>query len=276
MYIIIKMSSKVETTSTTQSTEKKTKKVVSKATKPEETVSTTPVVTTTVEVSTPVVQEVVSTTTTVTPPAEETTQTTESDEVSKQLLEQFNDMSDKLTEFTKNMRNITFNNKDVRNKFETVFKKFFKASSQLTVTYPEIISKQLSIVEKSSHGKSSVKKTANKDKSAVNKKLVVEDNLLTFMGLDKGTMVSRAEALQAITGYVKSVKETGNPDIKVEGNNRAFKLIGKLQPLFKGIEKTMIERGDLKKGDIIPDKITYIQIMKYMTYCFKKNVVTVI
>ena len=270
MYIIIKMSSKVETTSTPTTTDKKTKKVVSKATKPEETVSTaTPVVTTIVAPPTPVVEVATPTTT----PTEEPT--TENTEVSTQLLEQFNDLSDKLTDFTKNMRNITFSNKDVRNKFESVFKKFFKASSQLTITYPEIISKQLSVAEKSSHGKSSVKKTTNKDKSAVNKKLAVEDNLLTFMGLEKGTLVSRAEALQAITGYVKSVKETGNPDIKVEGNNRAFKLIGKLGPLFKGIEKTMIERGDLKKGEIVPDKITYIQIMKYMTYCFKKTTVVV-
>jgi hypothetical protein len=276
MYIIIKMSSKVETTITPTTTEKKTKKVVSKATKPEETVSTTtPVETTTVSTPTPAVVEV-ATTTTVTPVTEESTATTtESTEVSTQLLEQFNDLSDKLTDFTKNMRNITFSNKDVRNKFESVFKKFFKASSQLTVTYPEIISKQLTVAEKSSHGKSSVKKATNKDKSAVNKKLAVEDNLLTFMGLEKGTLVSRAEALQAITGYVKSVKETGNPDIKVEGNNRAFKLIGKLGPLFKGIEKTMLERGDLKKGEIVPDKITYIQIMKYMTYCFKKTTVVV-
>ena len=261
------MSSKVETTSTPTTTDKKTKKVVSKATNPEETV--TPVVTTTVAPPTPVVVEVSATT--VTPITEEST--TENTEVSTQLLEQFNDLSDKLTDFTKNMRNITFSNKDVRNKFESVFKKFFKASSQLTVTYPEIISKQLSVAEKSSHGKSAVKKTTNKDKSAVNKKLAVEDNLLTFMGLEKGTLVSRAEALQAITGYVKSVKETGNPDIKVEGNNRAFKLIGKLDPLFKGIEKTMLERGDLKKGETVPDKITYIQIMKYMTYCFKKTTV---
>jgi hypothetical protein len=264
------MSSKVETTSTPTSTEKKTKKVVSKATKPEETV--TPVVTTTVSPPTTVVVEVVAPATTVTPSTEESI--SENSEVSNQLLEQFNELSDKLTDFTKNMRNITFNNKDVRNKFESVFKKFFKASSQLTITYPEIISKQLNVAEKSSHGKSSVKKTTNKDKSAVNKKLAVEDNLLTFMGLEKGTLVSRAEALQAITGYVKSVKESGNPDIKVEGNNRAFKLIGKLAPLFKGIEKTMLERGDLKKGEIVPDKITYIQIMKYMTYCFKKTAIT--
>ncbi len=270
------MSSKVETTSTPQSTEKKTKKVVSKATKPEETVSTTVApTTTTVTPATTTVVEAVSTTTT-TPTEESTTPTTtENTEVSTQLLEQFNELSDKLTDFTKNMRNITFSNKDVRSKFETVFKKFFKASSQLTVTYPEIISKQLTVAEKTSHGKSSVKKTTNKDKSAVNKKLAVEDNLLTFMGLEKGTLVSRAEALQAITGYVKSVKESGTPDIKVEGNNRAFKLIGKLAPLFKGIEKTMIERGDLKKGEIVPDKITYIQIMKYMTYCFKKTTVVV-
>ena len=49
MYIIIKMSSKVETTSTPTTTEKKTKKVVSKATKPEETVTpATPVETITV------------------------------------------------------------------------------------------------------------------------------------------------------------------------------------------------------------------------------------
>jgi hypothetical protein len=281
------MSTQVESMSTTQSTEKKVKKVVTK--KKEETVepvkevlsSTPSTVTTVKEVVAPTTTTTTTTATTVAPTStpvsveavKETVQEEQSatEEVSKQLLEQFNDLSDKFTDFAKNMRNIDFGNKDFRTKFDATFRKFSKASSQLMLTYPEVVSKQLSVAEKLSHGRSSSKKTANKEKSAVNKKLPVDDNLLTFMGLDSGTMVSRAEALQAITGYVKSLKESGNSDIKVEGNNRAFKIVGKLQTLFKGIEKVMVERGDLKKGESMPDKITYIQIMKYMTYCFKKS-----
>jgi len=272
------MSTQVESMNTTQSTEKKVKKVVTK--KKEETVEPVKEVLTSTPSTVTPVKEVVAPTTPVTSvtttPVETVKETvqeeqTASEEVSKQLLEQFNDLSDKFTDFVKNMRNIDFGNKDFRTKFDATFRKFSKASSQLMLTYPEVVSKQLSVAEKLSHGRSSSKKTGNKEKSAVNKKLPVDENLLTFMGLESGTMVSRAEALQAITGYVKTLKESGNSDIKVEGNNRAFKIVGKLQTLFTGIEKVMLERGDLKKGEIIPDKITYIQIMKYMTYCFKKS-----
>jgi len=277
------MSTQVESMNTTQSTEKKVKKIVTK--KKEDTVETVKEVVSSVPTSVTPVKEVVAPVasvasvasvapvTTSTSTSVETVQEEQSatEEVSKQLLEQFNDLSDKFTDFAKNMRNIDFGNKDFRTKFDATFRKFSKASSQLMLTYPEVVSKQLSVAEKLSHGRSSSKKTGNKEKSAVNKKLPVDENLLTFMGLESGTMVSRAEALQAITGYVKTLKESGNSDIKVEGNNRAFKIVGKLQTLFTGIEKVMIERGDLKKGESMPDKITYIQIMKYMTYCFKKS-----
>ena len=273
------MSTQVESMNTTQSTEKKVKKVVTK--KKEDTVETVKEVVSSVPTPVTSVKEVVAPVTTVTPVTTSTPVETvkesvveeqsATEEVSKQLLEQFNDLSDKFTDFAKNMRNIDFGNKDFRTKFDATFRKFSKASSQLMLTYPEVVSKQLSVAEKLSHGRSSSKKTGNKEKSAVNKKLPVDENLLTFMGLEPGTMVSRAEALQAITGYVKTLKESGSSDIKVEGNNRAFKIVGKLQTLFAGIEKVMLERGDLKKGEIIPDKITYIQIMKYMTYCFKKS-----
>jgi hypothetical protein len=46
--------------------------------------------------------------------------------------------------------------------------------------------------------------------------------------------------------------------------------VGDLKTLFTGIEKIMKERGTLKAGEKMPDQITYIQIMKYMNYCFKK------
>jgi len=169
------------------------------------------------------------------------------------------------------MKNVTFSNREVRTRFDAIFRRFSKASAQLSITYPELVSKELLSAEKNSKGKSSTKKTtANKDNAAVNKKLPVDDILLSFMGLPASTQVSRSDALKAITGYVKTAKQTGTVDVKVEGNNRAFKIAGKLQPLFKGIEKLMLEKGDLKKGETVPDKITYIQIMKYMSYCFKK------
>lgn len=200
-----------------------------------------------------------------------TTDATVTEDASLKLLEQFNDFTDALSEFTKNMKNVTFSNRDVRTRFDAIFRRFSKASTQLSVTYPELVSKELVSAEKNSKGKSATKKTStNKDNAAVNKKLPVDDILLSFMGVPAGTQVSRAEALKAITSYVKTAKQTGTVDIKVEGNNRAFKIAGKLQPLFKGIEKLMLEKGDLNKGETVPDKITYIQIMKYMSYCFKK------
>ena len=88
------------------------------------------------------------------------------------------------------------------------------------------------------------------------------------MKLPQGTLVSRSDALTAITGFVKDAK-VGNPDIIVADDKKTFKIIGDLQTLFKGIEKVMISRNALNGP--IPTQIKYTQIMQYMTHCFIKN-----
>ena len=88
------------------------------------------------------------------------------------------------------------------------------------------------------------------------------------MKLPQGTLVSRSDALTAITGFVKDAK-VGNPDIIVADDKKTFKIIGELQTLFKGIEKVMISRNALEGQ--MPTQIKYTQIMQYMTHCFVKN-----
>jgi hypothetical protein len=184
------------------------------------------------------------------------------------LLESINTMSDTLTESSKYFKDNSLS-KDERAKVEAGLKKLAKAFSGFQQAYADHLSKHLSLLEKSAGSKSSaVKKVTDKEKSAIHKKLPVYPFLLSFMKLEPGTLVSRSDALTAITGFVKTEK-VANPDIIVENDKRSFKLIGELQTLFAGIEGVMKTKG-LLKDKTFPTNIKYTQIMQYMTHCFVK------
>jgi hypothetical protein len=191
------------------------------------------------------------------------------DQDSSVLLESINSISDTLTESSKYFKDNSLS-KDERAKVEAGLKKLGKAVSAFQQAYADYLSKQLSLLEKSAGSKSSTtKKVTDKEKSAIHKKLPVYPFLLSFMKLEPGTLVSRSDALTAITGFVKTEK-VGNPDIIVEGDKRSFKLIGELKGLFGGIEGVMKEKG-LLDGKPMPASIKYTQIMQYMTHCFVKT-----
>jgi len=78
-------------------------------------------------------------------------------------------------------------------------------------------------------------------------------------------MVSRSEALSAITDYVSK-----NPEIVTPEDKRYFNLSGDLEPLFAGIKKIM-ENKKLLDDTQMPSKIKYTEIMKYMSHCFVKD-----
>ena len=96
--------------------------------------------------------------------------------------------------------------------------------------------------------------------------------VLIFMDLSSDTEISRGRIIQSVNAFVKTEKTAKNPDIIVEGNNRAFKLIGKLLTLFKFIKTEMVKRGDMKETDPLPEFLLYTQIMKYLKYCFPVKV----
>lgn len=184
------------------------------------------------------------------------------------VLESMNSMCDKLGELSKFFKDNVVS-KEERNKLEASYKKFNKSYSQFQNAWPEYLSRQVSILEKNvGHKSGGQKKVTDKEKSAIHKKLMVHPFLLDFMKLPQGTLVSRSDALTAITGFVKDAK-VGNPDIIVADDKKTFKIIGELQTLFKGIEKVMISRNALE-GEV-PTQIKYTQIMQYMTHCFVKN-----
>jgi hypothetical protein len=74
--------------------------------------------------------------------------------------------------------------------------------------------------------------------------------------------------LNIIMNFVRKEKQSNNPDILVEGDNRRFRLIGDLKTLFDFIKKQMILRGNLKNPEDFPEHISYLQILKYLKYCF--------
>jgi hypothetical protein len=184
------------------------------------------------------------------------------------VLEFMNNTSDKFIELSKFFKDNVVS-KEERNKLETSYKKFNKTYSQFQSAWPEYLSRQVNILEKNVGNKSGgQKKVTDKEKSAIHKKLSVHPFLLDFMKLPQGTLVSRSDALTAITGFVKDAK-VNNPDIIVADDKKTFKIIGELQTLFKGIEKVMISRNALTGP--MPTQIKYTQIMQYMTHCFVKN-----
>lgn len=186
-----------------------------------------------------------------------------------QVIDYINNTSDKLNnEYSKFFKDNSFT-KDDRLKVEATFKKFSKATSSFQQLYYDYLSKQVNILEKNSGNKSGgKKKTIDAGKSAIHKKHQVHPFLLKFMKLDQGSLVSRSDALSAITGYVKQEKLT-NPNIIVENDKMKFKLIGELKLLFDGIEGVMNTKN-LLNGEKMPTEIKYTQIMQYMTHCFIK------
>jgi hypothetical protein len=183
-----------------------------------------------------------------------------------QSVEEFNLLCDKLSEFAKAMKDYSLAQKEQRSKVDQLMKKFKKVSTSVDSAFVDLCFKQISVSEKHGGSKSSApKKVLDKSKSAVHKKQPTRDVLLKFMGLEAGTQVSRAEALNAINSFVREEKEKKNPEIFVEGDNKAFRIIGKLKPLFDGIGEVMKSKG---KAEPVPQQIYFTQIMGYMSHCF--------
>lgn len=220
------------------------------------------------------VQQSSTTPTEVPPTIVEETQNTLVSEVSQEfdvssVIDFLNTSSDKLNDFGKLFKDSSMT-KDDRLKFELNFKKYSKSFNTLQQSYVEYLSRQLSVASKGHSSKNSgVKKNLDKDKSAIHKKLPVHPFLLAFMKLDKNTLVSRSEALTAITTYV-SEEKAKNPAIIVENDKRSFKLVGALKPLFEGIHAVMKSKN---LSEVAPTQIKYTQIMQYMTHCFIKDTV---
>ena len=184
------------------------------------------------------------------------------------LFEFINVTSDRIAEYSRYFKDNTLS-KDERSKLEAAFKKFDKVSNVLQSTYSTYLNKQVSLLEKNSGNKSSgPKKVTDKEKSAIHKKLPVHPFLLKFMKLEPNTLVSRSDALTAITGFVKEEK-LKNPAIIVENDKRSFKLIGELKKLFDKIcYVKWLENLDVH----IPSQISYPQILSYVKYCFPQEI----
>jgi hypothetical protein len=199
---------------------------------------------------------------------EDNSETTVSELEINNVLEFINSASDKFSDISKFVKDHQSQfTKDERLKLEASFKKLFKAHTSAHIAYDDMMSKQVTIYEKSSNGKSNtVKKVVDKEKSAIHKLQPAHPFLLVFMKKENGSMVSRSEALSAITDYVSK-----NPEIVTPEDKRYFNLTGDLDPLFVGIKKIMENKKLLENDAQMPTKIKYTEIMKYMSHCFVKD-----
>jgi len=136
-----------------------------------------------------------------------------------------------------------------------------------SMTY--MLKENVTSLKKSSKKKAKPATASNPEDKAINKKVETYPEILKFMDLPEGDKISKGELLRKITQYVKYERDDmKNTDIVVEGNKRLFKLVGKLNPLFKFIRLQMIERGKLTESDTFPTQLAYTQIMTYLGYAF--------
>jgi hypothetical protein len=136
-----------------------------------------------------------------------------------------------------------------------------------SMTY--MLKENVTSLKKSSKKKSKPATASNPEDKAINKKVETYPEILKFMDLPEGDKISKGELLRKITQYVKYERDDmKNTDIVVEGNKRLFKLVGKLNPLFKFIRLQMIERNKLTESDTFPTQLAYTQIMTYLGYAF--------
>lgn len=284
------------------SIEKKEKKTAKKATgkKKAETVIVKEEV---VEVSTPAPEPVIE---------KEEALVTDDEGVTEFTFDSFCDeielISKKILECSQSVKDISFLTKENRTKFDSLLTKYEKADLAFGKAIRSILLTTVQQQDKLLGNKNKSSSTVKKDssKAAVHIPHNVQPYLLKFMGHDPSSAqkVSRNEALNAITTFVKTEQEKKNPDIVVEGNKKYFKLIGTLAQLFVSIGKTMEEKQAKFKSDIatyakqgdslspedakikvkmeedlakidsklpIPSEICYTEIMGYMTHCFIKE-----
>lgn len=159
--------------------------------------------------------------------------------------------------------------KDFLNTLSSDTKKINKLTLALITSLQDFLLKEnITSLKKVSKSSKAPKKVVNKENFAINKVNESYPEVLKFMGVEQDTPISKGQIIQKVNAFVKEHKTANNPDIFVEGDNRSFRLIGDLKVLFTFIEKQMIERGDMTKGDKFPEHIAYTGIMKYLKYCF--------
>ena len=214
-------------------------------------------------------------------------------------------ISKRIVECSQTVKDISFLTKDNRARFDTLLTKYEKAETAFGKAIRSVLLSTIQQQDKQLGNKNKSSNAPKKDssKAAVHIPLNVQPYLLKFMGHDptSSKMVSRNEALNAITSFVKAEQEKKNPDIVVEGNKKYFKLIGEQAELFTCIGKTMEDKQKKLESEIkgmkgtlspeetkvktkkeeelakitsklpIPSEICYTEIMGYMTHCFIKE-----
>lgn len=170
---------------------------------------------------------------------------------------------DKFNEAFTSLKLVPALNKTERKLIVKARKDFSKIYDNFNNALLDSAEKQLISAEKGT-AKKTLKRAVDKEKAAIHKPRVVDNKLIEFMGLEEGSQVSRAQALQAINAYVNDLK-TNNPELVKVPDNKAFKVSGKLETLF---EKQLNKEDESK----MPNVIKYTDIMKYMSDFFPKIV----
>lgn len=147
--------------------------------------------------------------------------------------------------------------------YHALSKKIEIASSKNKLNSMDFMSKKNSSAKK-------VKKNVDTSKMPINKKMKTYPEVLEFLELPPDTQISRAQVIQGINAFVKKEKENKNPDIFVEGNNKCFRFIGKLQKLFVFIRQQMIDKEAFLENDDFPTSTSYSGILGYVKYCLEK------
>lgn len=100
-------------------------------------------------------------------------------------------------------------------------------------------------------------------------KKIAYKEVFTFMNLEynKNTIVTKSDLYRKILDFLNN--ERNNNNLEIFKDCRTFRLTGDLKILFDFIKKQMIFRGDLKNPEDFPEYFKYVEIIKYLKYCFE-------
>jgi hypothetical protein len=100
-------------------------------------------------------------------------------------------------------------------------------------------------------------------------KKIAYKEVFEFMKLEynKNTIVTKSDLYQKILDFLNN--ERNNNNLEIFKDCRTFRLTGDLKILFDFIKKQMIFRGDLKNPEDFPEYFKYVEIIKYLKYCFE-------
>ena len=203
--------------------------------------------------------------------SDEQQDTTESVDVTIEILARMKTISENLSEIVKHsVKNLSVD-KEFLTEFRNIRKKIDKFDSNVTDL---LVVESIASLKKKDAKKMKSKSTTKKP-SHVTTPSETYDFILNFMklpltsnnaeGVSEKTKVSKADIMGRICDYVRDNK------LQLETDKKTFAITGDLDGLFSKIKENMKQRGKLTPEIEASKEVKYTQLMTFLTHCFPEK-----